>query len=103
LVLLRDIQHNSRAVAFSLEGLAGIAAAQRQPDRAAWLFGSAAVLRETIGVPIPPVNRPDYERDLAAAHAQLDADAWRVAWAAGQALTLEQAIGAALSTVVEGT
>jgi len=43
-----------------------------------------------------PGVRADYERDLAAARAQLDAASLAAAWAAGQAMGLEQAIAYAL-------
>jgi tetratricopeptide (TPR) repeat protein len=84
------------------EGLAGVAA-QRQPARAARLFGAAEALRETIGAPLPPINRADYERDVAAARAQLHEDAFAAAWAAGRAMTLEQAIAEALGKAAERT
>ena len=49
------------------------------------------------GIPLPPVQRAGYERDVAAARAQLDAASFAAAWAAGRQLTLEQAIADALS------
>jgi predicted ATPase/DNA-binding XRE family transcriptional regulator len=73
------------------EGLAGVVA-QRQPARAARLFGAAEALRETAGTPLPPVNRADYARDVAAARAHIGEDAFAAAWAAGRALSLERAI-----------
>jgi hypothetical protein len=50
-------------------------------------------------VPLPPVYGAEYERDVAAARAQIHADGWTAAWIEGQALTLEQAISAALEQV----
>jgi tetratricopeptide (TPR) repeat protein len=81
-----------------LTGLAGVAGAQRLPARAARLFGAVEALRESAGHPLPPVERANYERDIAAARAQLDEDAWIVAWAEGQAMTVEQAIAEALAS-----
>ena len=49
-----------------------------------------------LGAPLPPAERPDYERNLAAARAQLDEVTWQTAWAEGQAMTQEQAIAYAL-------
>jgi predicted ATPase/DNA-binding CsgD family transcriptional regulator len=81
-------------VAWCLEGLAGIAAAQRQPRSAARLFGAAEALRESIPAPRPPAYRSDYERNLRAVRAQLDEAAFAVAWAAGRTMTAEQALAA---------
>ena len=67
------------------------------PVRAARLFGAAEALRESVCVPLPRVHCADYERDVAAARTQLDEATFAVAWAAGQAMTLEQAIAYALS------
>ena len=53
------------------EGLAAIAAAQNEPERAGCLFGAAEALREAMGIPLAPVERPDYDRHVAALHAAL--------------------------------
>jgi hypothetical protein len=45
------------------------------------------------------VLRADYDRDVAAARAQLDEPAFAAAWAEGQALPLELAIGEALPAI----
>jgi len=83
-----------RDVAYCLEGLGG--AAGRGPGaRGARLLGAAAALRESKGIPLPPVNRGDYERHVTAARAQLDEATFAAAWAEGRALTMEQAIAEA--------
>jgi non-specific serine/threonine protein kinase len=84
-----------------LEGIAGLASEAEQPVQAARLFGAAETLRESAGVPLPPVHRAAYERDLAAARAALDERAWRTAWAEGRALLMQQAIVAAEQTLGE--
>ena len=81
---------------FAFEILAGIAAAQGQAHRAVRLFGVAAARREQIGFPINPAERPDYDRDVAIAQAQLTPGKWEAGWAEGKAMTLEQAIVYAL-------
>lgn len=53
-------------------------------------------LRKEIGCRPAPATRATYERAMAIARAQLGEDAFATAWAAGQALTLEQAIAFAL-------
>jgi hypothetical protein len=84
-------------VAEPLEGLAKVAVAQGCPDQAARLFGVAQALRARIGVPVAPVDRADYECNLAATRAALGETAFDAAWAAGQALPLDQAIAEAVA------
>ena len=79
-----------------LEGLAGVATACAQPERAARLFGVAAALRESVGLPLSPVLRADYEHEVFALRAEIGDEAFAAAWAAGQAMTLEQAIAEAV-------
>jgi DNA-binding CsgD family transcriptional regulator len=80
-----------------LEGLAGVANAQRQPRRAARLLGAAEALREAIGAEQPSAMREEYARDAAIARAELEDRVFRAAWATGRALTLEQAMAYALA------
>src|SRR5262249_25616588 len=95
LPLCRETGH-LRDIAYCLEGLAAVASAQQRPGRAARLFGAAEALPDSRMSPLPPVNRSSYERDVAAACAQIDEEAFEAAWAAGRALPLEQAIAEAL-------
>jgi non-specific serine/threonine protein kinase len=90
---------NTGGVVYALEGLASLAARQGQPRRAARLFAWADATRASIDGPRPPVEQADVDRDLAAIRAQLDEATFAVAWAAGQAMTLEQAIDEALERV----
>jgi hypothetical protein len=83
-------------IATLLEGLASLAV-DRQPARAARLWSAAARLREEIGCPLSPAERPQYEQELAAARGALgDAAAFQRVWAAGQGMNLEQAIECAM-------
>ena len=77
-----------------LEGLAGVVAAQAEPTWAAQLWGAAKTLRDTIGTPIPPVERAGYERSVAAARAHLGEKAFTAAWAEGRTMSPEQALAA---------
>jgi hypothetical protein len=102
LALLREyrfggnIAHDGE-IGGSLEGLAGVAGLQEQPERAARLFGAAEALRLVAGKPLPPAYRAAYECDVAAARAQLGEATFAAAWAAGQAMTIDEAITYALS------
>jgi transposase len=80
-----------------LSELAAVAVLQDNPLRAARLRGAAEAQRETIGVPATSAYHADHAQVLAAVRAALDADAFAAAWAAGQALTPEEAIAEALS------
>ncbi len=83
------------------ESLAALAAASGPTPEAARLFGAADALRVTLGVPVPLVERADYERAIAAARQTLGADAFDAAWLAGQALPHDQIMGEALSMLSE--
>jgi len=81
----------------SLRRLAAMAGMQGQPERAVRLFASATEIRTAIDAPLPPVDRTDYERDIAAVRAQLDESTFNAAWETGRKMTQEQAIEYALS------
>ena len=83
-------------MAASIEGLAGLAAAQGQAGRAARLFGAAEALRESVSNRIPPSERAEYDHNIAAARAQLSEAAFAASWAGGRAMSLEQAVAYAL-------
>lgn len=86
-----------RGVAESLEGLASLAAAGGKPERAVRLLGAAEALREAIGTPLPPSDRPDYERSVSTLQQRLDERLFTTTWAEGRAMTPEAAMGYALS------
>src|SRR5262245_15581222 len=64
--------------------------------------GAAAALREAIGVPLRPTDRAVHDRGLAAARAGLGEAAFAIAWAAGRAMPLEQAVADALEEAGAG-
>ncbi len=75
-----------------LELLAGVAAAQKQPELAVRLFGLAERLRQSLSVPVPPAFQEWRQVDVALARSQLDESTFAAAWAAGRLLSLEQAV-----------
>jgi hypothetical protein len=87
----------------SVEGLAELAMAQGQLERAVRLVGTATALRDALGTPMPPNGRAQYERDLAAMRAALGEETFTAAWAAGSAMTLEDAVQYALDDTSLGT
>jgi predicted ATPase len=95
LAMARDLG-DMRRCAEELEQLVRTAGAAGRGERAARLFGAAAALREAMGIPLPAPDREEVEQAVAAARAALGEDAWAASFAAGQALSLEQAIAEAL-------
>ena len=75
-----------------LEGLASVLAAQEEFVRATQLWGTAEAMRETFGIPLPPVDRADYEKAVVAARSQLGMKAFSIAWAQGRAMTPNQVL-----------
>jgi predicted ATPase/DNA-binding CsgD family transcriptional regulator len=97
LALAAELRH-PYPLAYSLEGLAGVAAAIGQPERAIRLAGAAAALRTaTDAVPAPQL-RAKYESWLEPARRALGDDAQAAAWAEGQALALDEAVAYGLSS-----
>ncbi|MFE1475902.1 BTAD domain-containing putative transcriptional regulator [Streptomyces cyaneofuscatus] len=83
-----------RALALSLEGLAGAAALPGDAaaaTRAATLLGAAAAARHRAGAPLPPAERADVDRVTAAARAALGAAAFSEAYERGARLDPEEA------------
>ena len=72
----------------------------------AWWAGTAsaqgssravAALRETVGCPLAPVCRSEYERQVAAVRDALGEEAFAATWADGRAMTPEEAATYALA------
>ncbi len=79
-------------IAPALEGLAVVAAEQGETTWAVRLLAAAAAQRDSLGTPLPPVYRANYERFLADARAQLGEQAFAATWAGGRGMTWEQAL-----------
>jgi hypothetical protein len=91
--LWQDMQRvdNGLGISRGLAGLAEVAAAQGQAERAGRLFGVADHL-----LPAASNYRDDLNRHVAEVRAHLDATAFMTGWTAGQAMTQEQAVTDAL-------
>jgi predicted ATPase/DNA-binding XRE family transcriptional regulator len=76
--------------AVCLEGLASVAAARDRMEDAARLFGAASAVRERIGHPLSPVDRPVYDRDISAVKSRLGEDLFAAAWGSGRATPLDK-------------
>jgi predicted ATPase len=80
---------------FTLDTIGGLAAARGQAEAALRLAGAVAAMREQGGQHAPGPWLACVERLLAPARAALDPAAQAAAWAAGAALTLEEAVAEA--------
>jgi len=85
------------AIVWSLAGLGSVATLCDQPERAVRLWGAVEAARKMTGKRVAPASRPTYERAVAAARAQLSAEAFAAAWAAGCALSVNAAMAEALA------
>ncbi len=94
LELAHQIEYKAR-VAPGLAGMAAVALSGGALERAARLCGAAEALLE-ITRGLDPDEHLLHERTIAALRAQLDPATLAAAWAAGRAMTMEQAIAEAL-------
>jgi predicted ATPase/DNA-binding SARP family transcriptional activator len=97
LAAYRELDNRS-GLATALEHGAGLAAAEGDAARALRLAGAAAALRETIKVPRSAPRLQELERRLERARRRLDPADQDAEWAAGRALSLEDAIVTATAT-----
>jgi len=81
---------------FTLEGFASLAVRQELPDLAARLFAWSDATRFANQDSRPPVEQGDINRDLVQIIDMIGKEAYSAAYAAGKAMTLEQAIATAL-------
>ncbi|MEV0090103.1 BTAD domain-containing putative transcriptional regulator [Streptomyces sp. NPDC050738] len=85
-----------RAVAHSLEGLAGAASLAGDAAHAAQLLGAADAARRSVHAPLPPAERGDVDRITGRAEVALGTDAFGAAFRRGAELDPEQAVRSAL-------
>lgn len=80
----------------AMEGLAELAEAARQPERAARLFGAAATVREELGVPVKMAGSSGSESTRRRTRGDHVASAFAAAWSEGRAMPLADAVAEAL-------
>ena len=86
------------ALVHVIEALAAVASGGGRHEAAVRLLASASAARASMETPLPPCDRPGYDRVLAAGRTDLGEEFFAKAWAAGRAMTLEQAIEEASTT-----
>jgi predicted ATPase/DNA-binding SARP family transcriptional activator len=100
LALFLEIGDRS-GVAACLVGLAGTAGGEGKHEPAVRLFAAGEALFAAASARLDPIDRIEYDRNLAAVRARLDAATFAAAWAAGRTLTMEQAVAYAVQTAGE--
>jgi tetratricopeptide (TPR) repeat protein len=79
-----------------LAGFAAIGLAQGTYERAAQIMATVETQLTLIGIRLLPVDKMEYERNLAILRAKLDEKTLTKFWAKGKGLSLEQAVAFAL-------
>jgi ATP/maltotriose-dependent transcriptional regulator MalT len=95
LVILRPLDEHWM-VAYTLEIVATAMCESGHFTDAAQLMGAAERLRRTAGTAWPKNRQSDYERILQRLRASISEDQFSRSWAAGRALSREEAIAAAM-------
>ena len=93
---LADDLWDTEGIAFCLGRLAAVAMAQERLEQAAQLFGATERLLDSRAIRLDPAAQSQWTRSVATLRAQLDQSTVATAWAAGRAMSLEQAIAVAL-------
>jgi predicted ATPase/DNA-binding CsgD family transcriptional regulator len=94
LALYQELDSKSE-MPYTLEALAITAADQGQFRRAAHLWGAASGLRDAVHAHLQPSYVSEYAPTLEKVRAALGKDAFAIAWAEGQAMTLAEALALA--------
>lgn len=98
----RQIEH-THAVALIVHVLGASAGEVESPIRAARLWGAAESMLNTLGLGLGPAEHYFYEPYFTVARTRLGEEAFEMAWAEGQSMTLEGAVEYALSSEEETT
>jgi predicted ATPase/DNA-binding CsgD family transcriptional regulator len=100
-MLLFRATGDQRGVAECLLGMAAVALALGQPERAARLLGAADACLQTAGAAIAHANLIEYEHTRSAARTRLGRSAFATARQAGRAMSPEHAVAYASATAAE--
>jgi predicted ATPase len=97
LIIFRRVNDLPGAVA-GIERLAVLASADGRSEQAARLFAAAAIIRKSTGAARDPSDQPAYDRAVESCRAALGDDAFALVWAAGAALSVQDATAEALAS-----
>ena len=101
LVLTQSLQlirphGRTRSVADCLESVARLAVAEGQMERAVRLLGCASQIYDELGTQPRSSERAEYDQMLDVLRSEVSSPLWEVAWEAGRAMTVDEAIDNAL-------
>jgi len=88
-----------RNMASSIVGIAGCLSLQGEYTHAIWLMAAADGLLAAVKAQLEPTHQAEYDHILGALQERLDDATYDDAWAAGQVMTVEQAVAQALGNV----
>jgi non-specific serine/threonine protein kinase len=88
---------NKWTALYYLEGFGDVAIGEGDAALCAKLYGTAEVLREKLGLLMPPTDRIFYDRAVQRMKESLEADAFKSAWEEGRGMKFEQALACALA------
>ena len=91
-LILQHEMNNQAGIAECLTGIASVFIVQGRLEEGARLFGAAEGLREAVGAILWPANRIEYDHVLTRLRMSMDESALGIAWTAGRALSIEQAV-----------
>ena len=102
---IRELHERARipGLDFTLDVLAGVAAARGEIRRAARLWGAATAFREVNNIPWLAEERKMIEPHIVAARTRLEEAIWHEEWKQGRAMSLDRAVGYALEGSGERT
>jgi non-specific serine/threonine protein kinase len=86
-----------RCTPICLEGVACTEVGVDWAERAVRMLAAAQALQGTTGAPAPPTEMADYQRTEADARAHLGQERFAAAWAAGETMSLNEAVAFALA------
>ncbi|MEJ2510834.1 MAG: tetratricopeptide repeat protein [Anaerolineales bacterium] len=81
-----------RGIGYSLSGLACLALAQEEPQKAAHLFGVFDSIRSDLGALLEEILQKEYDRAKTVTRELLGEDKYQTAWSAGGKMSLAQTV-----------
>jgi predicted ATPase/class 3 adenylate cyclase/DNA-binding CsgD family transcriptional regulator/uncharacterized protein HemY len=99
LVLSQSVSGRGRRAAYALHYLGVVARELGQPERAGRLMGAADALEDAGGRAVSPLDRVERKRELASIRQTLGDQRFAAAWAAGRAMSLDEAVDYAMTAL----
>lgn len=91
----RDIGHRA-AVAHEMECIAYILVKKKHPEWAVTLLGAADAMRKMIDSVPTPLEKVEYDKEMASLRAKMEETEFGTRWREGQKLTIDEAMALAI-------